>query len=46
MMVIVERAEALVPHNPKSESLRDSLNREFAKLLKFKLIHKPVTYCP
>jgi hypothetical protein len=35
MVVIMERAERLVPHNPEPEPLRDSLDGELAKLLKF-----------
>jgi hypothetical protein len=34
-VIVVKRAERLVPHNPEPEPLRDSLDGEFAKLLKF-----------
>ena len=43
MMVVVERAEALVTRHLESESLRDPLNRKVAKLLKFKLIHHVIS---
>ena len=39
MMVVVERAEALMSSNLESKSLRDCLNRQVAKLLKFMLLH-------
>ena len=39
MVVVVEGAEAFVPADAESESLRDPLNRKVAKLLKLKLIH-------
>ena len=35
VVVVVERAERLVPHDAESKSLRDPLNGEVAKLLKF-----------
>jgi hypothetical protein len=34
MMVVVERAQRLVPRDLESESLRDPLNGKVAKLLK------------
>ena len=39
MMVVVERTQALMPLDSQSEPLRDPLNGQVAKLLKFKLIH-------
>ena len=39
VLVVMKRAEALVPPDPESKSLCDPLYREVAKLLKFKLIH-------
>ena len=39
MMVVVERTEALMPHDVESKSLRDPLYRKVAKLLQFKSIH-------
>ena len=39
MMVVVERAEALVPHYLESKPLCDPLNGQVAELLQFKLIH-------
>ena len=35
MMIVVERAETFMPHNPESKSLCDPLNRKVAELLKF-----------
>ena len=42
MMIVVERAEALVTADAESESLRDALNGQFAQLLKIKLIYHMV----
>ena len=39
MVVVMKRAERLVSRNPESESLRDPLNRQVAKLLKLNPIH-------
>ena len=39
MVVVMKRAERLVPHDPESESLRDPFNRQVAKLLKLNPIH-------
>ena len=39
MMIVVERAEALMPRNLESKSLCDPLYREVAELLQFILIH-------
>ena len=39
MMIIMKRAQTLMPIHVHSEPLRDPLYREIAKLLKFKLIH-------
>ena len=39
VVVVMKRAEALVAHHPQSESLRDPLNRQVAKLLQFKFIN-------
>ena len=39
MMIVVERAEALMSCNLESKSLCDPLNRQVAELLQFKLIH-------
>jgi hypothetical protein len=39
VVVVMERAECFVLDDFDSESPRDPLNREVAKLLKFKLIH-------
>ena len=35
MMVVMKRAECLMPHHMESKSLRDPLNGQVAKLLKF-----------
>ena len=43
-MIVVKRAQTLMPHHPQSESLRDPLYREIAQLLKFILIHYPFKY--
>ena len=40
MVVVVERAERLVPHHPQSKPLRDLLDGKVAKLLQFILFHK------
>ena len=39
MMIVMERAEALVAHHPQSQSLGDPLYREVAELLQFEFIH-------
>ena len=39
VVIVVERTEALVPHDVHSKSLGDPLNGEVAELLKFKLVH-------
>ena len=39
MMIVVKRTETLVRLDLESKPLRDSLDGEFAKLLKFLLIH-------
>ena len=39
MVVVVKRAQALVHRDRQSKSLRDSLDGEFAKLLKFVSFH-------
>ena len=39
MMVVVERAQAFMSRNLESKSLRDPLNGQVAKLLKFEFIH-------
>ena len=43
-MVVVERAQAFMSHDLESKSLRDCLNGQVAKLLKFKLIHQRVRF--
>ena len=45
MVVVVERAQRLVPHHLESESLRDPLDGQVAKLLKFKSIHNNYELC-
>ena len=40
VVVIVKRAEALVSHHPQSKPLRDPLDGQVAKPLKFQLIHQ------
>ena len=39
MMIVMKRAERLVPHDLHPEPLGDLLNREVAELLKFESIH-------
>ena len=39
MMVVMERTQAFMSHNLESKSLRDPLNGQVAKLLKFILFH-------
>jgi hypothetical protein len=39
MMVVVERAQAFMPHDLESKSLRDPLNGQVAKLFEFILFH-------
>ena len=39
MMIVVKRTQALMPLDSQSKPLRDPLNGQVAKLLKFKLIH-------
>ena len=46
MMIVVERTERLVPFDRQSKSLRDSLNGEFAKLLKLDSIQTFFTCLP
>ena len=44
MMIVVERAERLVPFDRQSKPLRDSLDGELAKLLKIYSIHTFFTF--
>jgi hypothetical protein len=44
VVVVVERAEALVSRNRESKSLRDPLYGEVAELLKFLSIHNSCLY--
>ena len=46
VVVVMERAERLVAHDPESESLRDPLNRQVAKLLKLNPIHSFFCFSP
>ena len=39
MVVVVERTQGFVLHDLESKSLRDPLNGQVAKLLKFEFIH-------
>ena len=44
VVVVVERAEAFMSRNSEPEPLRDPLDGEVAKLLKFEFIHKNVCW--
>ena len=39
MVIVMKRAETFMSRNLESKSLRDCLDRQFAKLLQFEFIH-------